>query len=145
MTKYLHCSHFVNLCIVAKISIFCQDVWPALIVPRCIHSSSKKNSLFDFPPYLKMSNWWATGVTFEMNMTLPHLPVLPSDPSICINSKKSSSSILIELNVGKMLKTLHKVNNFILSYTKFTRHEEKMFPIDVMDPELQRLFSITWS
>ena len=52
LTKYLHCSHFPNLCIVAKISIFSKDVWQlALIVPRCIHSSS------NLPPSLPPSSF----------------------------------------------------------------------------------------
>ena len=53
LTKYLHCPHFPNLCIVAKISIFFQDVWFALIVPRCIHSPSQ-------PPTPLTTVWLST-------------------------------------------------------------------------------------
>ena len=82
LTKYLHCSHFPNLCSVAKISIFSEDVWQlALIGPHCIHASSNLPPplLFDFPPYLKMSNWWARPLLRLKWISLTHLPVLPPD------------------------------------------------------------------
>ena len=79
LTKYLHCSHFPNLCIVAKISIFSKDVWQlALIVPRCILSSSY------LPPSLTFHHIWRC--QFDERpllrlkwISLTHLPVLPPD------------------------------------------------------------------